>query len=211
MKKSVKKSMIVIVLFFLSQVGITAGIDGIDYLQDIFTCYSASNWYGKSEKHYSSLVKQDVLNIPVILRAVCNEKTRCSENSWNVFLLSDLDQTNILIRVDIVCAGTMKLAHQAMLEYFLSCSAVHPFPKASDVTGKVGDYCYFGYGKSWTSVMFVRNNVFSIVKSLTSMSSVQQVAKIIDEEILRLSKPQESDISAEDSVDKSLLDGSKWR
>ena len=59
--------------------------------------------------------------------------------------------------------------------------------------------------------MFVRNNVFSIVKSLTSMSSVQQVAKIIDEEILRLSKPQESDISAEDSVDKSLLDGSKWK
>ena len=161
-------------------------MDSVGNLHDIFECYSASNWYGKSKKCYSGLVKQWPLSFPAMLRPVYHERAKSSGGTRDVFLLSDAGNTNQLLRLEIVCADSIKLAHRAMLEYFSSCSAVQPFPIASDDTGSVGDYCYFGYGKPWTSVMFVRDNVFVALKSLASMSSVRQEAEAIDKEIMRL-------------------------
>ena len=186
MKKNGTKLMMALGLFCLCHVNAADEMDSVGNLHDIFECYSASNWYGKSKKSYSGLVKQWPLSFPAMLRPVYHERAKSSGGTRDVFLLSDAGNTNQLVRLEIVCADSIKLAHRAMLEYFSSCSAVQPFPIASDDTGSVGDYCYFGYGKPWTSVMFVRDNVFVALKSLASMSSVRQEAEAIDKEIMRL-------------------------
>ena len=187
MKKNGTKLMMALGLFCLCHDNVADEKDSVGSLQDVFECYSASNWYGKCEKCYIGQVKHWPLNLPVMSRRVCHERAKSSGGIRDIFLLSDPGHTNQLLRLEIVCADSIKLAHRAMLEYFSSCSAVQPFPIASDRTGSVGDYCYFGYGKPWTSVMFVRNNVFVALKSLASMSSVRQEAEAIDKEIMRIS------------------------
>lgn len=172
-----------------SQICLAASDMGeVGLLQNIFKCYSASNWYGECEMNYATLVKRWSSQLPAPLQpAVYREQRECNGGVRHLFLFPSVEYTNQLFRLEVVCADSVERAHRTMLEYFSDCSAPQPFPAASHETGRVGDYCYFGYGKPWTSVMFVRNNVFVVLKSPTQSISVQREAEIIDKELIRLS------------------------
>ena len=145
----------------------------VGLLQNIFKCYSASNWYGECETNYASLVKRWPSQLPAPLQpAVYREQRECNGEVRHLFLFPSAENTNQLFRLEVVCADSVERAHRTMLEYFSDCSAPQPFPAASHETGRVGDYCYFGYGKIWTSVMFVRNNVFVVLSGMSNMEQL---------------------------------------
>ena len=50
MKKNGTKLMMALGLFCLCHVNAADEMDSVGNLHDIFECYSASNWYGKSKK-----------------------------------------------------------------------------------------------------------------------------------------------------------------
>lgn len=175
-----------------SQICLAASDMGeVGLLQNIFKCYSASNWYGECEMNYATLVKRWSSQLLAPLQpAVYREQRECNGGVRHLFLFPSVEYTNQLFRLEVVCADSVERAHRTMLEYFSDCSAPQPFPAASHETGRVGDYCYFGYGKIWTSVMFVRNNVFVVLKSPTQSISVQRAAEAVDKELMRLSSAE---------------------
>lgn len=179
-------------IFCERQTCLAAGDMGeVGSLQNIFKCYSASNWYGKCGTNYACLVKRWPSQLPAPLRtAVFSEQRECNGGIRHLFLFPSVEHSNQLFRLEVVCADSVELAHRAMLEYFSDCSATQPFPAASKSTGMVGDYCYFGYGKIWTCVMFVRNNAFVVLKSPMPSVSVRREAYVVDEELIRLSSPE---------------------
>ena len=101
MKKNGTKLMMALGLFCLCHVNAADEMDSVGNLHDIFECYSASNWYGKSKKCYSGLVKQWPLSFPAMLRPVYHERAKSSGGTRDVFLLSDAGNTNQLVRLEI--------------------------------------------------------------------------------------------------------------
>ena len=170
-----------------SQVCLAAVPQAEDRGQGIIERYHADDWCGKSRVCYSCLVKEWPEQLPAPMQAVSHERMDFASYKKELFFLADSENSNRVSRLEVHLAKSVKAAHRSMLTYFSTCAAPQPFPEATEQTGRVGDRCYFGFGETWTSVMFVRNNVFVVLSSSGASFSVRKEAEVIDKEILRLS------------------------
>ena len=107
-------------MFCESQICLAASDMGeVGLLQNIFKCYSASNWYGECETNYASLVKRWSSQLPAPLQpAVYREQRECNGGVRHLFLFPSVEYTNQLFRLEVVCADSVERAHRTMLEYF---------------------------------------------------------------------------------------------
>ena len=88
MSRFILLALATLAMLFESQICLAASDMGeVGLLQNIFKCYSASNWYGECEMNYATLVKRWSSQLPAPLQpAVYREQRECNGGVRHLFL-----------------------------------------------------------------------------------------------------------------------------
>ena len=158
------------------------GVDSYD--ESVKRAYGYSNWCGRTRMDYPRLVQDwylPDLSLPTngINAVVENE---AFETGRGFFIVRNGDE---LIYVDSEICGSVEGAHEAVIEKFSNMTTTRIFPQ---VTNDIGDVLfYYQYPGDGDSVVFTRNNVFVRIRSDMLSCSATNIAKQIDDSILRAS------------------------
>jgi hypothetical protein len=157
------------------------------YLDELKELYQFNNWAGSTRTNYLHLIKDWEINFESCgVTNLLTEPLISSEQNMRESIYF-FQPTNMVNEIDLRVLETPSVldAHETMMEFFENCSAWQPFQTGESIGISLGDRCYAGYPIGLTnSVFFVRNNIFV---TITSGTSVYEIAKKIDQQFLTIS------------------------
>ena len=169
--------------------GVILAINVTCYADDVYLkeLYQYEQWVGTIKTNYLRIIK-----IPTIIFNDLNVSEDLTIRSGSYMFQPTNTPFNVHLRV--YETPSVLDAHEALIDFFSTCSAIQPFPSGASIGIDLGDHCYTGYPIGETnSVSFVRNNVFVNVSSRKLQSSVYEIAKQIDQHLLSISTSSDSD------------------
>jgi hypothetical protein len=156
-------------------------------LDDMKTMYAFDQWVGITKTNYTRAVSSfspDFTNSGYVTNVLAEAEILDDGIDFYVQLKkqSCLDEE---IDIRVMTYSDISLTHNALMDYFRSSSALHPFPNGDTFSPTLGDRCYVGYPtNTTTSIIFVRNNVLVRVRTDNATNSVLPIATWLDKYIL---------------------------
>lgn len=156
-----------------------------EVLPEILSAYSTNDW--ESVSYVRLVATSDAVDLSPIYT---NLTTTSSLLQFDVDI--DVEVQSVLsgdkFRIQVERAESCIDAWSSMLEQFSMFSAPHPFPLLSHDSCPIGDRAYRGWNStSISSILFVRNNVFVLIRATDSGCSVLPLAELIDIQLLSFS------------------------
>ncbi|HOJ78531.1 MAG TPA: hypothetical protein PLZ08_11390 [Bacillota bacterium] len=153
------------------------------FLDSLKNKYNYNNWAGKTipyEGRLNSIFvpNEKWFNDYILVKSWYNTDKNLSFNHLTQ-VYQHVNDNNNEIWVDIKSFKDVMAAHEYLITYFSKCNAIQPFPEAN-----IGDVGFTGYGED-ENVIFCRLNFCVDINNRgETESSVMEIAKIIDEQII---------------------------
>ena len=160
------------------------------YIDKLKGIYQYATWVDSTKTNYLQQIQN--WNPDISLYGATNieiqELGKVYGNSRVSFYVFQTTNTPYDVYLKITEEPSIHDAHEALMEFFSTCSAIQPFPTGASIGVNLGDHCYTGYPIGATnSVTFVRNNVLIDISSGEPPASVFEIAKKIDQQLLTIS------------------------
>ncbi len=86
-----------------------------------------------------------------------------------------------LIEVILIECNSIINAHESIIDFMANCMA-YKLPRGEERGITIGDISFVGYGKRLLSIIFARNNIMAVVRSVGNLNlDVKSYAKKVDE------------------------------